>query len=82
MKKGMKPDWTKVEEEVSREYPLEKYRAFRQQILDHEMAVAYLKTPEGKEAMGAEKAESAIKESESMIRRLKAQCNHIRNYFA
>lgn len=75
-------DWQKVEEEVNEKFPLEKYRSFCEMVLDAEMRIDYLKSDQGKEAVGAEKALETIKQEESLIRRIKAQKNAIRNYFS
>jgi len=73
-------NWAEIEKQVSENFPKEKYKAFCEQIVDLEMSIAYLKTAQGREAIGSEKALEKIKENESLIRRIKAQKQHIINY--
>mgnify|MGYP001607013627 CR=1 FL=1 len=77
----MKFNWEEIETSVAESFPKEKYKAFCEMILDHEMTIKYLQSPEGKEAVGVEVAISRIKEEESLIRRIKVQKQSIRNYY-
>ena len=54
-------------EQVKKDYILERCKKFVEDIYGNELNIAYLKTKDGKDSMGSEKAKEEIKNLENSI---------------